>query len=745
MVWLLWGSTIAMSGSLWAQTPPPRAADWVMERETQDRWIHARQQPRFTPFSSRLEWIQVDSIRAQPDGRALFITVARTAYGRDSATIVHDLGGRLRRLETGLAPHRVLTVAWPGDAERFAAMRRMPDGRLSLPASRVWDLVPTFPAVPRRGAGWRDTIARVASDPPYRQSLTGSRFSRIVGDTVLDGRRWWVVRDSASVRYEERYVEHERTLDTLVAISREGSGVTRGVHLYDPELRLFRRRSDTTMLAGTAVLEYPDGRSFRTPARFEQTRTWRLHDAAQYAARRDSLRAQMASRRGGMVGPREPGASRPDPAQSDSARITNGDTAFLYSRLARQAYPGPADTGDVRAMLAFMNDPGLMWDFNLSRDWLYENLAQGLTTWPRAALTGPSERVACTVAGCELLAAQWNDAAVREPRLHDVGLIARYSMDPRRWADTVLTLGSRGGRPLLRRAVLLARGVGADWAAGSQKEMPPAGSDWRTWLEWMNGRNQEARARDAELARQYAWARDTVTRPRFGESHRTALRMYALQTGRDLLGELRRGYSDATSDTARLVFGTMLRGMGALELTDQQMVDDFRSGDPARAALARQVLLARFGRDAKPLDTATAIPIVNRLLEVLADSGALWRLVPDLERGRVPRRPTLHARPGRVLFSDSGLPREIRDAWSGRIQIADQAALRTLDTREAAVVYSLTHPVGWGPFAMIRVSASERIGRTAGDAPEHYAAATTYYLMRVDGAWVVVAWEGWVT
>jgi hypothetical protein len=79
--------------------------------------------------------------------------------------------------------------------------RRVPDdGGVALPESRLWDLVPTPPPQPPRiSLAWMDTIARSASDGPFRQELRGSRTSRIVGERIVAGRRLWVVRDGAAV------------------------------------------------------------------------------------------------------------------------------------------------------------------------------------------------------------------------------------------------------------------------------------------------------------------------------------------------------------------------------------------------------------------------------------------------------------------------------------------------------------------------------------------------------------------
>ena len=41
--------------------------------------------------------------------------------------------------------------------------------------------------------------------------------------------------------------------------------------------------------------------------------------------------------------------------------------------------------------------------------------------------------------------------------------------------------------------------------------------------------------------------------------------------------------------------------------------------------------------------------------------------------------------------------------------------------------------------------ASERVERDPDAAPRHYASMTRYYLMELDGEWVIVSVEAWVT
>ena len=775
-----------------ARLPTPgvaSAAPWVMERMTRDRWMHGRQLPRFSPFASDRASIAIDSLRDGTQGRTLHLTLGRSAYGRDSARVVIGAGGHVAELHAGFAPFVRRGAVFPGDSARYMENQRHPfRGNVSLVETRVWDLVPGFPdTAPSIGSTWTDTIARVATDGPFRQALHGTRTSRLVGDTVVDGRRLWVVRDTAVVHYEEEYPEHERTLDATVRVSRVADGTMRGVHLYDPQLRLFRWRADTTRLTGDAELRYPDGRSFHTPARYDRMREWTLYDAAAYAARLAALRAAATRSMGGMV--RVPTnelerrlaagdrtvrdslvaewqrTSDPDDAHAlfgrlmawnrdarwratlDSMRIAAGDTAYLYQRLADRAgmQDRPLGVADARLMLPFMRDPSIAWALNLSRDWLYENLVQALTTWPRAAAIDPGrERLACTLAACRILGAQRTVA--HESRLRDVALVALVSIDPRRWADTVLALDGPG-RPLLHLAARLAMGVGTTWDAASKAPLPPPNSDARAWLEWMNGVSPEYARTDTAVAAMLGRpAASALPQVRFEESHVTAIRFYTARTGRDVVRELRRGYAGATADSVRLVFGTMLQGLDELRMDEAEIADAFSSGATERIQLARRALVSRFNGPTEPMSPADAAPIVDRLLAATIDTAPLWRLgAADLYSGRRGIGPTLHARVGRVLLDAAHLPDVIRARWAGRAEIITSADWNRRDPREGGVFYTV-HPIRtWGRFARVELTASERNARSQSEAPAQYASGRTYYLMRLDDEWVIVAEEGWVT
>lgn len=643
--------------------------------------------------------------------------------------------------------------------------------------------MPTFRAAPARsGARWTDTLARDAEHEGIRQSLHGTRVSTLVGDTSVNGRRLWIVRDSARVRYEERLLEFERTLDTVVTVTRAVIGTIRGRSLYDPELGLFRERLDSTVLAGEAVLRYPDGRAFPTVARHQRFRRWDLYDRSEYAARQAQLRAAEARAWGGMV--RVPTtdlerrlsrgdtvardsvlaewqrADDPDRRERlfvllswsgprhrlDSLRVASGDTAYLYQWLTGRAVSSsePTKPHEMHDMIAFMNDPGLAFAFGQSRDWLYENLRQALVTSP-PAIARDTSHGACTPAACRMLADQWRTA--REQRLRELGLIALMTLDPARWSDTVLARNRSGSR-FLEPAAMLARGVGATWPAASKAPIPAPNAEWHAWTEWMNGVDSSYAAERAALQRA---GQLSMTSPdpsiRFEASHATAIRFVQARTGRDVIGELRRELERAQSDSARLVFGTMLQGLGELHPTLAQLANDLRSTEVSRHALAVRALLQRFREPTDLADSATAAPILDRLITLVIDGVPAWRPLRSDGAGWAHHGPELHQTPGRrdaFLLRDS-VPPSLGEKWGAR------GALLTMDEwdrrplTDAGVLYTLSSVRRAGPFVLVGVRASERVARNPGDAPRAYAAQVRYYLMDVGGEWVVVASDGWVT
>jgi hypothetical protein len=237
---------------------------------------------------------------------------------------------------------------------------------------------------------------------------------------------------------------------------------------------------------------------------------------------------------------------------------------------------------------------------------------------------------------------------------------------------------------------------------------------------------------------------DTVPRVRFEESHATAVRFFQARTGRDIVAEWRRAYEETRSDSGRLVFGSMLDGVGALHLTESEVAEGFRAADAARISLARQGLLA--GAVWFPMDSIAAEPVLQRLLAVIVDSGPLWpNGTNDLGSTRRGSPTILHAPRGQIFLNPEGLSSSIRAAWSPRVPFITPAAWNARDVREAGVYYTVSPLQAWGRFVRVQLTASERNARTSDQVPWVNASGVTYYLMSRDGVWVIVATDGWVT
>jgi len=404
-----------------AMAPAPPSGPGVpltFELVTEQRWLHVRQQARFVPFLTTTRWIHIDSMGPSILGGTLIrVRVGRTPTGYAATGRLeteHRAGSELIFLD---APEPA-ALATPASRERPApaASRLVESGMLRLPETELWDLAPAEPPALRAGARWEDTIHARADRGGASQRYAAARVSRVVGDTLTDAGRLWIIEDSSSIDWSERLPERELSLDTLVVIERRAVGTMRGRHLYDPTTGLYRFRADTTILSGSAMLIYPDGREYRVPARFERRRMWIARDSAGTAARARELEAAVEPRG------RSIRLSLPDV-------VAPGDTAAAIRHITRELPDHPLSLPLWRTAHPFLADPGLSFAFGLPRDSLYLGIEAALLSRPPT--TADTMRWACVPSACRALARQWEEA--REPRLRDLGLIAHYLMDPERW------------------------------------------------------------------------------------------------------------------------------------------------------------------------------------------------------------------------------------------------------------------------------------------------------------------------
>lgn len=416
-------------------------------------------------------------------------------------------------------------------------------------------------------------------------------------------------------------------------------------------------------------------------------------------------------------------------------RLEVGDTASVIrsvvsgGNLSSPRVPIGADT--IRLLLPFMADPGLAFAFGLDRDPFYENLRQGLLYRP-PAITEDTLQWPCAPEACRLLARQWETA--REPRLRELGLIAHLVLDPARWSDTVLARAAAGST-MLGPAVLVVRGVGATWGSAAKAPAPAPGADWRAWREWMNGQDTAyISPTNAPPPQEVRWER----------SHATALRFYAVRTGRDVVGELRRAFEAARTDSARLVFGTVLHGLGEHRPDPAAVAFRLRSSSAAERSLASSEMRALI-REARPADPATQAHLLDGLLRHVISKESVWPFLHPAPNQRS-FGPQLHFSAERPVFllADS-LPPAVRERWKVRVHLVSRAEWNARSDRLPAVYYVASPVQRVGPFARLYITYGEREARASDQAPVGYAGGVTLYLLDTEGGWVIVGSEGWVT
>lgn len=747
----------------------PDEGSWVVERVVRDRWLHEGQHPGFVAFTEVRDGIRVEEVRAglRDDDR-----MVEFHLGNLSARLFLDARNRVQSATVDQPPVRY--TLYQDEWARAQARRRGLTGAgpmLRLPWARFWEVLPVLPEEPLQpGASWSDTLSFLA-DPGegLQERLEGIWEGEVVGDTVLDGRRLPLVRQRARIRYRSREFVADWATDEPLEVSRDLSGTMVAWAAVDPQVGVRAAGADTTFLEGTAVLRMGPGREFPSGIRYERERSWLLHDSVGWDAVRDSLRAETARQRTGMLamppGELEERLGAGDRALADSLlgawreaedpnlrrelgsrlsrwyqpgddelpmqerlrslRLEAGDTAgILEADLSGRPPREPWTRERLESLLPYLDDPGRLWRLGVLPAGAYADLTRTLLL-ATPILEPDPERWGCEPAACEALLAIRESAD--EPRLRDAALVGAWARDPARWNDSLAVRAEAGFRPA-REALRMGRGVGATWPAAPGAPVPETGAEWRTWLEWLGG---------------------TV---RWGDSHERALRMYAARTGRDPVEELLATWPPQ-GDSAQLVVGTVLQGMDALETPSAEALRALvLSGGQADLARARRTLARRLvddGVEASP-------PVAARLLGPLLDSIAA--------RGDSPW-PALHdgvAQPGDRLIHrwaveyhgvrdvplfllTEGLPAEILERVPDPLMPTDRAAWDARPLRAGGALVTFEPVRHWDGFVRLGWSWTVRMDREEDEAPGGYAGGGSLVLIETSEGWKVVSVVGWIT
>ena len=730
---------------------PSRAL--VLERVTEDRWIHEGQHLDFVPFERVNDHFQVRFRRSRAlEGTRTLTLTLRNLEARLS------LDPRNRFRSAILDMPRLSYRQYQDARDRADARRRRltgPGATLNLPAARYWDVPFVLPGREMStGLTWTDTLSFLA-DPGegLSETLDGVWEFRVVGDTTIEGRTLPLVRTEAQVRYTSVEVIRDYAMVEPLQVEREVAGIIRGWAVVDTVIGVRSLGADTAVWNGTAVLRIQDGRSVSSEVRYERVRSWVLRDSTVWAARQDSLRAvRRAQRTGMLVLPRNAveerlrqgdslladslvGAWRDTPRVQTRLEIENllrrwvprssaepvagltsrqdvedligalrleaGDTAFAIVRTLTALGPSPRLTlRRLDQLLPYYEDLGRLWKLGVLPRFIYEELA-GQMLGATLILEPDSSLWECEPAACEQIRVVGRSASER--RLRDVALVSDFAQDPARFYRELLARADAGSL-IVEDAIGLANGVGATWAAAANSPVPESGADWRAWLAWLGGVG------------------------RFSERHRAALDMHRARTGRDAIEELRVAWPPQ-GDSAQLVVSEILLGMGVLERpTIDEVAEAFLSGSEARLQGARAELRWIVGPDAPEASPELALELLLPSLDsaLIADSFHGIRGLP-------------------VFILDEDLPAGLGWALADRAQVIDSETWAARPLRLGGVIIRVEPVRTNGPFAMFSWNWAVYQRRLPNEAPSGYSGGLTRWLLRTDEGWRTVRTSSWIT
>ncbi|HEX3928742.1 MAG TPA: hypothetical protein VHW65_12175, partial [Gemmatimonadales bacterium] len=643
---------------------------------TQRRWLNAGQPDAFTAFTTQQQKLRLDSIVPVNRARSIWLSQNESSTNGLMAShtdVVVGADGRVFSLLT-MVNKRAAPQECGGPSPKRAAEDR--DGA-SIELTEQFDGIGDFFSSQRPVAGTtRAAIARSATAGASHSLLRGTRVTRFLRDSVLRGMRLALVRDSAEVTLNDAIPwdagltgRYETPPDSIATVSRNARGTVTGWRLVNPLNGMTLWIADTVALHGTATLHLADGRSFRSATRLDQrtTAVIALVDSAPVVAMAparppvDVISDTSLMRR---LGARDPvvrdsflqvlARSRDFAAHTAAIRalhvsgvpndavtaaiLSTGDTAVLYPQFIYGLSSASYDL--VHPLLA---DPGYAFNHGVHPDLYF--FVGALQLLPNAALPD-STRWTCPAALCRAIANEWPSA--HEPRLKQLGLIARFALDPARWADTVITLAR--SHPFLREAALAA--VGANPVRTTRDSVfavPPVGAPWQAWAGWLRSFESSYDTR--------TWTPPQLA-PSIPPAAVSALRTVERTQHRDVAAEFLTRFGSA-DDSGRFVFGTMLIAVRPGFRTDQDALVAFTTGSALDRALAYRGFSART-RAAGVADSTAMREITEHVAAMILDGAAPWPEFhnPGASLARAVVRDTLPPTVHRYLVGDS-IPAEI--------------------------------------------------------------------------------------
>jgi hypothetical protein len=238
----------------------------------------------------------------------------------------------------------------------------------------------------------------------------------------------------------------------------------------------------------------------------------------------------------------------------------------------------------------------------------------------------------------------------------------------------------------------------------------------------------------------------------FSDFHAHAIRISQLVSGRQLIAELQRNLAAVSDDSARLVYSTILQGLGELPVDANAVAERFRLGTATDFSLARTAVSELFANVSRTtsiaesgVDSATRVLVIDRLLASIFRADGQYVTV-EAKRGVAvaPRLliPPLNDGTGSVFAVDS-MPAEVVNRWSTRAVFIRSSDWNGLDPNEGRQIITIGNPVRVGPF--IRVDARWTVFINSGGVRRGGGGGSTLILLEVAGEWVVVYGAGAVS
>jgi hypothetical protein len=233
---------------------------------------------------------------------------------------------------------------------------------------------------------------------------------------------------------------------------------------------------------------------------------------------------------------------------------------------------------------------------------------------------------------------------------------------------------------------------------------------------------------------------------RWGDSHVHALRIYTARTDRDPVRELLRAWPSA-QDSARLVLGTILRGMDALaQPSGAELAAALVTGSEADRRGAREQAGTLLRRHGQPVSDTLATELLVPLLSAVAvNRAAPW---PDLDHRDqqlsfmggfhgVNDVPVFVMHENLPAAAAAALPLSFtlisRDDWNARPQ------------RDGGVLITISPMIEWNGFVTVGMNWTVFRRRADDEAPSGYAGGGSFILLHTSEGWRIVSGSSWIT